>query len=177
MLIIRQSTDSQQIALGPLVQWDEDAEALVPYTGTVANTDIRILKAGATSEVSKSSGSATHVAGGLYRAAFSAADTDTLGPISIRIGISGAEPFVLRATVVPAAVYDSLVGGTGNGIRGQVINLGAQAAAVLAAAVENPIHADMRKVNGNDVTPVTDVAKESSVQEIINNSIRKLEVS
>lgn len=51
------------------------------------------------------------------------------------------------------------------------------AAAVLAAATAAPIHANVRKINGNDATPATDVAKESSVQEIINNSIRKLEVS
>src|SRR5690606_9800780 len=133
----------QQVALGPLMQWDDDDEALVPYAGTVANTDIRILKAGAASEVSKDSGGATHTAGGLYRAVLSADDTDTLGPLSIRIGITGVEPFVLRATVVPAAVYDALVGG-------------------------DPIHANLKLINDAELVPATDIAKESTLQTLLD---------
>lgn len=107
---LRQSTASQEIQLGRFVDsTDGDTEE----TGlTIANTDIKIWKAGATVQVNKNLGGATHDANGMYSAVLDATDSNTLGNIEINVHVAGALSVKREFIVVPANVYDSLVLGT-----------------------------------------------------------------
>ena len=112
MIPLKKSTASQEVLLGPFLDdtTGKDAETLL----SIANTDIKLWKAGGTSEVSKNSNGATHIASGRYYAVLDATDTDTEGPLLINVHVSGALPVRLECVVLPANVYDSLIGGTDN---------------------------------------------------------------
>lgn len=109
-LWLRQSTASQEILLGRFVDsTDGDSEE----TGlTIANTDIKLWKHGATTLASKNSGGATHIANGLYYAVLDATDTDTLGDLEVHVHVSGALAVRREFIVVPAVVFDSMILGT-----------------------------------------------------------------
>lgn len=110
MFWLRQSTASQELPLGYFV---DSTDGNTEETGlTIANTDIKIWKTGATTLANKNSGGATHISNGIYYATFDATDTDTLGPMKIFVHVSGALVFELVAMVLPANIYDSLVLGT-----------------------------------------------------------------
>lgn len=110
--LLRQSTASQEIRLGTFL---DDTDGKTAETGlTIANTDIKISKAGTTTEANKNSGGATHIASGRYYAVLDATDTDTLGSGEINVSVAGALPVKLYFTVLTAEVYDSLVAGTDN---------------------------------------------------------------
>lgn len=99
------------LKLGPFV----DAEdAVTPETGlTIAQADIQISKnGGAFAQTSASSPVTTHDADGWYPIPLTATDTGTLGRVTVQVNMSGALPVWVHATVVPANVYDALVGGT-----------------------------------------------------------------
>lgn len=103
---LRQSTASQEIPLGYFVDsTDGDTEV----TGlTIANTDIKIWKAGATTLANKNSGGATHISNGIYYAVLDATDTDTVGPLVVFCHVSGALTVRLECEVLEEAVYDAL---------------------------------------------------------------------
>lgn len=110
MMLLKQSTASQEILLGPFL---DETDGITPLTGlTIANTDIKVWKAGGTTEASKNSGGATHISAGRYYAVLDATDTDTLGPMEINVHASGALPVRREALVVTAARYDQMVGTT-----------------------------------------------------------------
>lgn len=109
---LRQSTASQEIVLGPFVDsTDGDTEKTAL---TIANTDIKVHKAGATTLASKNSGGATHISNGIYYAVLDATDTNTLGNLVVHVHVSGALAFRDSYVVLPAVVYDSLVAGSDN---------------------------------------------------------------
>lgn len=110
MLFLRQSTASQEVMIGPFV---DDTDGKTAETGlTIANTDIKIWVEGATSEFSKTSGGATHIASGRYYAVLDATDTATLGKMEINVHVAGALPVRREFMVLSANVYDSLVSGS-----------------------------------------------------------------
>lgn len=105
---LREATASQEIALGVFV---DETDGYTAETGlTIANTDIKLHKAGATTLANKNSGGATHISGGIYYATLDATDTDTLGGMKIYVHVSGARPIELDCFIYPANVYDSLFG-------------------------------------------------------------------
>ena len=107
MLFLRQSTASQEIQLGQFV---DDTDRKTAETGlTIANTDIKLFKHGATSQASKNSGGATHMASGYYSAVLDATDTDTLGNLEVTVNVSGALAVRREYVVLDPVVYDSLV--------------------------------------------------------------------
>ena len=109
MLILRQSTASQEVLLGPFL---DDTDGKTPETGlTIAATDIKLWKAGATSEANKNSGGATHIASGRYYAVLDATDTNTLGSGEINVHVSGALPVRRAFLVLAANAYDAMIGG------------------------------------------------------------------
>lgn len=79
---------------------------------TIANTNIKIWKMGATTLANKNSGGATHISNGIYYAVLDATDTDTLGTLVIFIHVAGALPVRVECEVLAANVYDSLVAAT-----------------------------------------------------------------
>ena len=110
MQYLRQSTASQEVLLGPFV---DDTDGKTAETGlTIANTDIKLWVEGGTSEASKNSGGATHIASGRYYAVLDATDTATCGKLTINVAVAGALPVQARFMVVPAMIYDSLFLGT-----------------------------------------------------------------
>ncbi len=109
MIYLKQSTASQEVALGPFVDSTDGNTAEVALT--IANTDIKIFKAGATAGVAKNSGGATHDAEGMYVAVFDATDTNTLGSGTIIVRVAGALVARHDFCVLAANVYDALIGG------------------------------------------------------------------
>jgi hypothetical protein len=106
-IYLKQSTASQEIPLGPFL---DDTDGKTAEDGlTIANTDIKIWKAGATTLANKNSGGATHIAGGIYHATLDATDTSTLGPLVVFVHVAGALPVRLECAVLAANVYDSLI--------------------------------------------------------------------
>lgn len=107
---LKQSTASQEIPIGTLV---DATDGYSPETGlTIANTDIKIWKNGATALANKNSGGATEIANGNYYAVLDATDTDTLGGLKIFCQPAGCRAFMLECIVYPANVYDSLFAGS-----------------------------------------------------------------
>lgn len=108
MWLLRQSTAGQEIPLGPFLDAADGNTAETALT--VANTDVRLLKAGATAEVAKNAGGATHLAAGRYYAVLDAADTDTVGPMRVSAHVAGALAVWLDCCVLDEAVFDVLFG-------------------------------------------------------------------
>lgn len=105
---LRQSTASQEVTLGYFV---DSTDGNTEETGlSIANTDIKVWKAGATTLADKNSGGATHISNGIYYAVLDATDTDTLGPLVLFVHVAGALSVRLQCVVHPASVYDALYG-------------------------------------------------------------------
>lgn len=110
MIFLKQSTASQEVPLGYFV---DSTDGNTEETAlTIANTDIKVWKNGATTLANKNSGGATHISNGIYYAVLDATDTDTVGPMVIFVHVSGALTVRLECCVLAANVFDSLVGAT-----------------------------------------------------------------
>ncbi len=130
---LRQSTASQEIPLGRFV---DSTDGNTEETAlTIANTDIKIWKSGGTTEASKNSGGATHMANGNYYAVLDATDTDTIGPLRVGVHVSGALPVQLLCCVYPAKVYDSLFATTGSAPLFGIVDQGTGQSATASTAV------------------------------------------
>lgn len=109
-IYLRQSTAGQEVPLGYFV---DSTDGNTEETGlTIANTDIKLWKTGATSLANKNSGGATHISNGIFYAVMDATDTNTLGSMVAFVHVSGALTVRLEMLVLPANVYDSLIAGT-----------------------------------------------------------------
>jgi hypothetical protein len=107
---LKQSTASQEIPLGYFV---DSTDGNTEETAlTIANTDIKIWKNGATTLANKNSGGATHISNGIYHATLDATDTDTLGPLKVFVHVSGALAFEDSYEVVTSALWDEIHSGT-----------------------------------------------------------------
>lgn len=112
MIYLRQSTASQEVPLGYFLDsTDGDTEMTAL---TIANTDIKLWKAGATALANKNSGGATHISNGIYYAVLDATDTDTLGSLVIFVHVAGALAIRLECVVLAANVYDSMIAASDN---------------------------------------------------------------
>jgi len=110
MIYLRQSTASQEIPLGRFV---DSTDGNTQETAlTIANTDIKLWKAGATTLANKNSGGATHIANGEYYAVLDATDTDTIGPMKVSVHVAGALAVQVWCCVLDEAVYDVMFGTT-----------------------------------------------------------------
>lgn len=108
-IYLKQSTASQEVVLGRFV---DSTDGNTEETAlTIANTDIKLWVAGATTLANKNSGGATHIANGLYYCVLDATDTATLGSLVIHVHVSGALSVKQDCVVLAANVYDSLIGG------------------------------------------------------------------
>jgi hypothetical protein len=133
-IALKQSTASQEIPLGYFLDSDNgDTEE----TGlTIANTDIKLWKNGATTLANKNSGGATHISNGIYYCMLDATDTNTLGPLVIFVHVSGALAVRVECEVYPANVYDSLFSTDKLEVDIKQINGAAQSATNLDKAVK-----------------------------------------
>jgi len=104
---LKQSTASQEIPLGYFV---DSTDGNTEETAlTIANTDIKLWKMGATTLANKNSGGATHISNGVYYCVLDATDTDTLGALVVFVHVSGALSVRVECEVLAANVYDSMI--------------------------------------------------------------------
>lgn len=122
MLYLKQSTASQTALIGPFLDsTDGDTEE----TGlTIANTDIKLSKNGATI-ASKNSGGGTHDADGFYQITLDATDTATVGKLQLYCHMSGALMVYHEYYVLEEAIYDALFAASSTGFdANQRVNVG-----------------------------------------------------
>lgn len=106
MRYLKQST-SHTLRIGPFI---DDTDGKTAETGlTISNTDVRLSKNDG-NFVSKNSGGGTHDEIGWYSITLNATDTDTVGPMVLAVHKSGALPVWHEFMVVPANVYNAMVG-------------------------------------------------------------------
>lgn len=140
MIILKQSTASQAIKIGPFVS---SGDGVTPATGlTIANTDIQLSKAGGTLS-SKNSGGGTHDANGWYTITLDATDTATVGPLQLTCNMGSALPVFATFQVVEEAVYDALFGASATG---------KLPATLSSADVSGNIPADIVAVQGHTIS-------------------------
>jgi hypothetical protein len=132
MNLLKQSTASQEVAVGPLL----DDDGVTAYTSNLANTNVKLFKGGATALVSKNSGGSTHLSDGIHYITLDATDTDTLGILDLFVVVTGNLAYKDRYLVVPAAVYDAMVSGSGNGVRASVQEMAANVVTASALATD-----------------------------------------
>lgn len=131
--VLREDTASQEIPLGPFV---DSTDGNTAETGlTIANTDIKLQKSGATSQANKNSGGATHIATGDYYAVLDDTDTDTPGNLRIKVHVSGALPVWLDCIVVEEAIYDAVYAASATGAH-PVSSGGIAASAFASGAID-----------------------------------------
>lgn len=105
MIFLKQSTASQSVLIGPFV---DSTDGVTAETGlTIANTDIRLSKAGG-NMAAKNSGGATHDEAGWYTITLDATDSNTVGSLQVSVAVSGALPVFAEFQVLEEAVYDAL---------------------------------------------------------------------
>ena len=106
---VLKDTASQEVPLGRFVDATDGFTAETALT--IANTDIKIWKAGATALVDKNSGGATHMATGIYYTVLDATDLNTAGPLKLFCQIAGTtRAFELELEVVTGlSVWDETV--------------------------------------------------------------------
>jgi cell division protein ZapA (FtsZ GTPase activity inhibitor) len=112
---------------------------------SIANTDIKVWKSGATTLASKNSGGATHIANGEYYCVLDATDTDTIGPLKLTIHVATALYVQVFCVVLDEAVYDVLFGTTALSTLGGTAQTG-DAFARLGAPAGASVSADIAAV-------------------------------
>lgn len=167
-IALRQSTASQEIPLGHFV---DSTDGVTAETGlTIANTDIKLWKAGATSLANKNSGGATHMAGGVYYAVLDATDTDTVGPLVIFCAVSGALAVRLECHVYEEEVFDDLFAASAVGylkpiVAGRDLDVTASGYIQNVVDVDNVAAANVSSI-GTDAIARASFAAETGLQSI-----------
>ncbi len=109
---LRQSTAGQVISLG---QFLDSTDGDTEENGlTIANTDIKIRKDGATTLANKTSGGATNISNGVYHATLDATDTSAAGLLEVYVHVAGALSVKAAFDVLTATAYDAKYTGTYN---------------------------------------------------------------
>lgn len=108
-LWLKQST-AVDIKVGPFLD-SADANT-VEGSLTITQPDIRLAKNGGAFAQKSAAQTLSHEENGWYEVALSTTDTDTLGILTLVIHESGALQVWEKYMVVPANVYDSIIGGS-----------------------------------------------------------------
>lgn len=110
---LKYNTASQEIPLGHFL---DSTDGNTEETGlTIANTDIKLWKSGATTLANKNSGGATHISNGIYYATLDATDTNTYGPLVVFVHVAGGLAVKVECVVMEANAYDALYAALGTG--------------------------------------------------------------
>ena len=108
---LKQNT-AKTLPFGPFQ--DEDEPKTLETGLTIGQGDIQISKnGGAFAQTSDSTPSTSHDADGWYRVPLTATDTNTLGPLTVQIHMSGALPVWREFVVMPPAVFDGMTQAAG----------------------------------------------------------------
>lgn len=135
MNLLRQNT-AASVLLGPFL---DDVDGKTPETALdAAATDVDLYKGVTKSDIADTDSGGdndfAHVANGYYSLELTAGNVDTPGPLRLTVNATGALPLWADYQVVPAAVYDALIAGTGNGVRADVQAIAANALTASALA-------------------------------------------
>lgn len=106
---LKQST-AFTFRVGPFVDATDGVTAETALT--IAQADIQISKNGGAFAQTSASPTTTHDADGWYQCPLTSTDTNTLGPLTVQIVMSGALPVWEHFMVVPANAYESLIADT-----------------------------------------------------------------
>ena len=104
---LKQST-AVDIALGPFLDATDGVTHMTALT--ISQADVRLKKNAGNWAQKNDSTSATHEENGWYEIELDATDTNTLGILKVAVHETGALPVWEAFMVVPANVYDSLIG-------------------------------------------------------------------
>jgi len=127
MLILKQSTASQAVLLGPFV---DDTDGATAEDGlTIANTDIRLSKNGG-NMAAKNSGGGTIDENGWYTITLDATDTNTVGRLQVSCKVSGALAVFMEFQIVEEDTYEYLYA-SGSAPDTQVAAIKSDTAAIL----------------------------------------------
>lgn len=108
-MFLKQAT-AVNLMIGPFLN---DTDGKTPEEDlTIAQVNVRLSKAGAAFAQKNEDSEATYDENGFYIVALDATDTSTCGPLKLAIQIGDALPFWNDFIVLPANVYDSMIGGT-----------------------------------------------------------------
>jgi hypothetical protein len=105
MILLRQSTASQTVKLGPFVSASDGVTLMDSLTINAA--DILLSKGGA-ALAAKNSGGGTYDTAGYYTITLDATDSSTVGPLQIACNMTGALPVFMDMQVIEEAAYDAL---------------------------------------------------------------------
>lgn len=144
MRILRQST-SVDVPVGPFVDQTDGFTAETALT--ITQPDVRLKKNGGNWAQKAAAQTLSHEENGNYEVTLDTTDTDTLGQLRLHIAESGALPVWDDFTIVPAAVYDALVSGSGTGLRADVISLAGSA----ISQASGLINANVTQMSGDSV--------------------------
>lgn len=109
MRFLRQST-SVDVPIGPFL---DSVDGNTVESGlTITQPDIRLKKNGGAWAQKNAAQTLSHEENGNYEVTLDATDTNTLGLLRLHVHESGALPVWEDFTVIPANVYDSLIGGS-----------------------------------------------------------------
>ena len=165
MRFLKQST-SVDVPIGPFL--DESDGRTAESALTLTQPDIRLKKNGAAWAQKNAAQTLSHEENGYYEVTLDATDTNTLGLLRLAVNESGALPVWEDFMVLPANVYDSLIGGsdtldvqvTGMGanvLTASAINADAITAAKVAADVTTELQSGLATAAAvTDIKAVTD---------------------
>lgn len=106
---LKQST-AFTFRIGPFLDSTDGVTAETALT--IAQADIQISKAGGAFAQTSATPTTTHDADGWYQCPLTTTDTGTVGTLTVQVVMAGACPVWKDFMVLPANVYDSLVGGS-----------------------------------------------------------------
>lgn len=109
MRILKQST-SVDVPIGPFLDAGDGVTAETALT--ITQPDIRLKKNDGNWAQKNAAQTLSHEENGYYEVTLDATDTNTLGLLRLAVHESGALPVWEDFLVVPAIVYDALIGGT-----------------------------------------------------------------
>ena len=109
MRYLRQST-AATVKIGPFL---DSTDAVTPETGlTILQADVRLSKNGGDCAQKNEASAATHDEIGYYDCPIDIVDTGTVGHVRLAVNETGALPVWEEFVVLPALVYDALIGGS-----------------------------------------------------------------
>ena len=141
MIFLKQST-AIEVKVGVFVDSTDGVTAETALT--ITSSEVLLAKGAGDWTAKTEATSLVHESNGWYRCLLDTTDTNTVGTLMLQIAESGALPVWHEYTVIPANVYDSLIGGSDT-LDVQVTGMGAgvvTAAAVATDAIDADAMAD-----------------------------------
>lgn len=182
MLWLKQST-AATIKLGPFL--DDTDQKTIEDGLTISQADIRLSKNGGDFAQTNNATGATHDEQGWYDIPLDTTDTNTLGRLKVAVNESGALPCWESFMVLPANVYNSLIGGSDN-LQTDMVQIGGTvvaAASVVdtniisvggtAVSLSTEFDANITKVLGVPAATVTEV--DSNITKVADVAVNSIE--